>query len=162
MFSLSQLREWILESIVKPTSKMETSDIGKCFSLGIWGAMFPCPGITTLVVILLVFVLPNKFTPSMKAIAFALKFIVSPLHYIMIPIFMTYGGFLFPGLECDPMHIVSRFVADDVPFTMALQESAACLGAGIAIWSLATVPAMLILYANIVFIVHLYRKFCQQ
>jgi hypothetical protein len=158
MFTLAQMREWIYETIVKPTSKMETSDIGKCLSLGIWGGMFPCPGVTTLVVILLVFVLPNKFTPAMKAIAVAMKFVVSPLHYLMIPIFMTAGGFVFPGLECDPMHIVSKFVTADESFVLAIQESAACLGAGVVIWTLATVPAMLLLYAMIVCIVHVYRK----
>lgn len=161
-YSLSRLRQWFVESILKPTSKMEASDVAKSVSLGAWAGMFPCPGITTFVAFLLVFVIPNKFSPAMQALAVATKFLVSPLHYMMIPIFMVTGGLLIPGLECDPLHIIMRFTDGKESFLLAFQESAACLGAGVLMWILTSAPAIFLLYALILFTVHIYRKFCSE
>jgi hypothetical protein len=95
--------------IIHPIQTLSPHDAGPSIAVGLYGGLFPVPGTTIFVTIVLIYIMPKKFNTAMKGLVFAVNTVSFPLELILLPYFIQIGSLFFDDLDCDPEQLILRF-----------------------------------------------------
>mmetsp|Transcript_24808 Transcript_24808/g.36589 ORF Transcript_24808/g.36589 Transcript_24808/m.36589 type:complete len:169 (+) Transcript_24808:34-540(+) len=155
---LSKVREWFQESILEPASHMEISDILQCVAIGLWGGVFPIPGITTFATIALLFCSPFRVNGTMKAFSLAVNMLATPIQFAMMPLFLQLGNMLMPNMLCEPSVLMSKFRDSESSLIVSLGESSTCLSAAIFAWAAFGLTAVAVGYLMVILYCQIFKR----
>jgi len=106
--------------VIHPIQSLSPRDAGPSIAVGLYGGLFPVPGTSLIVTIGLVYLMPKKFSTTMKGVVCAVNTIVFPLEILLLPFFIQTGGYLF-DLDCDPEQLIAKFYDKDTYFVSMIQ-----------------------------------------
>eukprot|EP00603_Paraphysomonas_imperforata_P009298 CAMPEP_0114435166 /NCGR_PEP_ID=MMETSP0103-20121206/12671_1 /TAXON_ID=37642 ORGANISM="Paraphysomonas imperforata, Strain PA2" /NCGR_SAMPLE_ID=MMETSP0103 /ASSEMBLY_ACC=CAM_ASM_000201 /LENGTH=127 /DNA_ID=CAMNT_0001605145 /DNA_START=103 /DNA_END=483 /DNA_ORIENTATION=- len=120
--------------IILPIQTLSPYDAGPSVAVGLYGGLFPVPGTTLFVTVILLYIVPKTFSTPMKGLVFAVNAMAFPLEIILLPYFIHAGSSFFDDLECDTESLIEKFYDENTQLISMIQESSACLGAGALVW----------------------------
>jgi len=144
---LKNLSDWIDTHVIVPTRKLPSIDVFRACLLGVYGGLFPVPGVTTAIVTLLIFICRFfKIFLSGPLVGFALtiNFILTPINLLCIPIFSNYGiSILSPQAHCPWTEIL------EISWSQMFRDFSFCFGSAIFFWlCFSPIFTILIIYIN--------------
>lgn len=106
--------------VIHPIQALSPHDAGPSIAVGLYGGVFPVPGTTLLVTVILVYLTPKTFTNTMKGVVAVVNTLSFPLEVLLLPYFFQTGGYLF-DLDCDPEELIAKFNDKDTYFLNILE-----------------------------------------
>ncbi len=152
-----RFKAWFITSLLHPITEMEAGQVGNCVSVGLWGGIFPIPGATSFIVLVMCWILPVHFSAAMQTVAVATNVLITPVQWGVFPIFIIYGSYFLEDTTCDPVAIISHFTNPKISFVETIQTSSACIGGGCLVWSALGVPFIILISTIIKYIVQCVR-----
>lgn len=117
---LSRTMRCFSRYVIHPIQSLSPHEAGPSIAVGFYGGLFPVPGTSLLVTIILLYIMPIKFSTTMKGVVCAVNTIVFPLEILLLPFFIQIGGYLF-DLDCDPEQLIAKFYDPDTYFVHMIQ-----------------------------------------
>lgn len=93
LLGMSKVRQWLNEKFVIPARSLSHSQIGLSLGVGLWGGIFPIPACSTFATVFLCStVLVSLFNAAMTTITLSINFAVTPIQFMLIPVFLGRVG----------------------------------------------------------------------
>lgn len=107
--------------IIEPIQTLSPSEAGPSIAVGLYGGLFPIPGTTIFVTLVLLYIVPKTFSTPMKGLVFAVNAISFPLELLLLPYFIHTGSLFFDDLECDTESLIVKFYDKDTHILSMIQ-----------------------------------------
>lgn len=107
--------------IIQPIRTLSPYDTGPSIAVGLYGGLFPVPGTTLFVTVILLYVVPVTFSTPMKGLVFAVNAMAFPLEILLLPYFIHAGSSFFNDLDCDPESLIIKFSDENTHIISMIQ-----------------------------------------
>ena len=135
---LTAVGQWFHEKVVRPLNDLSVAGKLVSVAFGTWFGIFPIPAVSTFLLLFTFNVLRLRkadFNKAQMTLATAVNLLMTPLMFLLLPIWLAIGSFFFRLEECSASDIIPAFSNSVVH---AVMQFTGCLTAAAASWVIFT------------------------
>lgn len=136
-------RKWIAEKLVTPAQALSPVQIGLAVAIGLWGGIFPIPGLSTFATLAFcTIILRGMFNGAMTSLAVGVNVIVTPFQVALLPVFLQLPSQIYASASCSVTDLLESIHTN--PILETCSTFGVCLLKGVIAWLILAAPAVLV------------------